>query len=128
MIRSALALVLACSLAPAPMASAEPLSPDEVFAKLHHPELGDVDSVRSTIARIYGIEPQNCELRAWTLQLLVDLEDEEGAAAVAQAYEEACGNEKETWRRLEVFYAGRADIKNQIRCGERYLRMGGTRD
>ena len=93
-----------------------------------HAELGDRESVRATISRLYAVEPQNCELRAWTLQLLVDLEDEQAALAVAEAFETSCGSEKQTWRSLEVFYAGRSDVKNQIRCGERYLRMGGTRD
>jgi len=93
-----------------------------------HAEVGDVQAVRETIARLYTLEPDNCELRAWSIQRMVDLGDDDGALAAAQAYEESCPDDKETWRRLEIFYASRGDIENQIRCGERYLRMGGKRD
>lgn len=93
-----------------------------------HAEIGDVRSVREAIGRLYALEPRNGELRAWTLQVLVEIGDEAGATEAARAYEAACGDEQETWRRLEAFYASRNDIENQIRCGERFLRMGGKRE
>ncbi len=90
--------------------------------------IGDVHATREALAKVVLARPAEVsefEARAYVLDTLVRLEDEEGARVAALALEETCANVADAWRKLELFYATRLDRVNQVRCGEMYRRLGG---
>ena len=91
-----------------------------------HALAGNLGAVRGSLARLYQVSPDDCEMRFWSLEVLLALGDEEAARVAAKALEEACGDDVETWRRLELFYGRIRDVQEQLRCGELYLRRGGS--
>ncbi len=90
-----------------------------------HREIGDLGSVRGMFARAFAAFPRECKLRFWSLDVLLEMNDKQGARVSAKAIEEQCGDDPQAWKQLEAFYGRIRDTQAQIRCGERYLRMGG---
>jgi len=88
--------------------------------------LGDVPAAREALARLLRSRPPEVaalDLHLFVLDVAVELGDDEGALAAALALEQACPEEPDAWRRLELFYARRRDRVNQVRAGELYRRL-----
>ena len=99
----------------------------DAFVRLveHHRRIGDLESVRATFARAFAAHPNECRLRFWSLDVLLGMGDKDGARVSARSIESVCGDDAETWRELELFYGRIQDTEDQLRCGERYLRLSG---
>lgn len=94
-------------------------------------EIGDPMGVRRALALAIRARPEDVsevELRIYALDLLVELEDEEGAALAAEELARACADEAQAWKRLRIYYARTRQHDKHIVAGERYRRLGGDED
>ncbi len=85
--------------------------------------IGDIKRGRTALGRLIRLDPLSLEYRVAALGILEAAGDKEGATAMAQGLETNCSDQAEAWNQLEKFYGRRRDRVNQVRCGERYLRM-----
>ncbi len=89
-------------------------------------EIGDIDATRDALFRAVRIRPEEVsevELRIHVLDVLFELGDRQGAAFAARELATACAQSPEAWKRLEEYFARMGDAENQVRAGERYLRL-----
>lgn len=93
-----------------------------------HVSVENVPAVREALAQVVLSRPDEVpelDVRAFVLDTLMDLGDQEGALVAAQALEQTCAEDPAAWKKLEIFYGRLRDRHNQVRCGEMYLRLGG---
>jgi len=85
--------------------------------------VGDIARTRAALGRLVRLDPLSVAHRVASLKILEAASDREGALAMAEGLETNCADKPEAWHELEQFYGRLRDRVNQVRCGERYLRM-----
>lgn len=89
-------------------------------------EIGDAVGTRAALARALRTRPAGVSelaLRIHALDVLVDMNDEAGAALAAEELATRCASEPAAWKRLHLYYARIGDTERQALAGERYLRL-----
>ena len=90
--------------------------------------VGDIKRSRAALGRLIRLDPLSLDYRVVSLKILEAAGDKEGALAMAQGLETNCGDQLQAWKELELFYGRMRDRVNQVRCGERFLRMQASGD
>lgn len=88
-----------------------------------HETVGNLVGVRENLAQMVRFHGDNVELRLCTLDVLVRMDDPEGAAVAAESMEIALPESPDIWKRLQTYYGGIGNRTKQIQAGERYLRL-----
>lgn len=88
-----------------------------------HRKSGDVPRTRTALARVLAERPADVDLRIFTLDVLEDMGDADGARVAARTLETVCRDDAAAWKRLEAYYARLKDLQSQLRAGERYRRL-----
>lgn len=88
-----------------------------------HETVGNLAGVRENLAQMVRFHGDNVELRLYILDVLVRMNDTEGAAIAAEAMELALPGSADVWKRLQTYYGLIGNRTKQIQAGERYLRL-----
>lgn len=91
-------------------------------------QVGDLDGTRDALAAATALAPADIsqvELYKFSIDLLLSLEDGEGARVLANEMEEACPEDAEAWNYLRLFYGKTKDTERYIYASEKYFRLAG---
>lgn len=86
---------------------------------------GSLAKTRGALQRLVAERPREFGPRWKALDALETLGDRAGALEAATVLEELFPDRAEVWERLAEFYGRRGDRPNQLRAGERLLRLRG---
>ncbi len=91
-------------------------------------QVGDLDGTRDALVAATSLAPaeiSQVELYKFSIDLLLSLDDVEGARVLANEMEEACPEDAEAWNFLRLFYGKTKDTERYIQASEKYFRLAG---
>ncbi len=88
-----------------------------------HRSIGNFREVRRVGALLIREEPKNNAIRLRILDVLIELEDLQGAELCALSLEEVAGDDAAAWKKLEQFWNRVGNRRKRTEAAERYLRL-----